>query len=157
MTVKLNNYCTMYYYSLIYKPCLHKQTRFFISPATLWNLSASLKISLPYQVYYQHLLNNPVSRPSFVPTVIAALHPSNRLWAPVFPDLLWHSQAALVDEKDLTGLPTCWGLRWSPCWILSYPQELLLLCRCYGPWLFRMKHCTFIAASAPWTKLISWW
>jgi len=52
-----------------------------------------------------------MSGPSFVSTVIAALHPSKRLWAPVCPDLLWHSQAASVDEKDLTGLPTCCGLR----------------------------------------------
>ena len=42
------------------------------------NLSASLKISLPYQAVYYYLLDNPVSGPSFVPTVIAALHPSNR-------------------------------------------------------------------------------
>jgi len=56
-------------------------------------------------------MDNPVSGPSFVPTVIAALHSSNRLWALVYPDLLWHSQAASVDKKDLTGLPTCWGLR----------------------------------------------
>ena len=41
------------------------------------NLSASLKISLPYQAVYYYLLDNPVSGPSFVPTVIAALHPSN--------------------------------------------------------------------------------
>ena len=75
------------------------------------NLFASLKISLPYQADYYYLLDNPVSGPSFVPTVIAALYPSNRLWAPVCPDLLWHSQAALVDGKDLTGLPIYWGLR----------------------------------------------
>ena len=75
------------------------------------NLSASLKISLPYQAVYYYLLDNPVSGPSFVPTVIAALHPSNRLWALVCPDLLWHSQATSVDGKDLTGLPICWGLR----------------------------------------------
>ena len=43
------------------------------------NLSASLEISLSYQVDYYYLLDNPVSGPSFVPTVIAALHPSNRL------------------------------------------------------------------------------
>ena len=42
-----------------------------------WNHSASLEISLPYQAVYQYLLDNPVSGPSFVPTVIAALHPSN--------------------------------------------------------------------------------
>ena len=43
------------------------------------NLSASLKISLSHQaVYYYYLLDNPVSGSSFVPTVIAALHPSNR-------------------------------------------------------------------------------
>jgi len=41
------------------------------------NLSASLEISLPYQAVYYYLLDNPVSRPLFVPTVIAALHPSN--------------------------------------------------------------------------------
>jgi len=41
------------------------------------NLSASLKISLSYQAVYQYLLDNLVSGPSFVPTVIAALHPSN--------------------------------------------------------------------------------
>ena len=63
------------------------------------NLSASLKISLSYQAVYYYLLDNPVSGPSFVPTVIAALHPFNRLWALVCPDLLWHSQAASVDEK----------------------------------------------------------
>ena len=75
------------------------------------NLSASLEISLPYQAVYYYLLDNPVSGLSFVPTVIAALHPLNRLWAPVCPDLLWRSQAASVDGKDLTGLPICWGLR----------------------------------------------
>jgi len=42
------------------------------------NLSASLEISLPYQAVYHYLLDNPVSGPSFVPTVIAALHPSNK-------------------------------------------------------------------------------
>ena len=42
------------------------------------NLSASLEISLPYQAVYYYLLDNPVSGPSFVPTVIAALHPSNK-------------------------------------------------------------------------------
>jgi len=41
------------------------------------NLSASFEISLSYQVDYYYLLDNPVSEPSFVPTVIAALHPSN--------------------------------------------------------------------------------
>ena len=48
------------------------------------NLSASLKISLPYQAVYYYLLDNPVSGPSFVPTVIAALHPSN-IPHPLFP------------------------------------------------------------------------
>ena len=43
------------------------------------NLPASLEIPLPYQAVYQYLLDNPVSGPSFVPTVIAALHPSNNL------------------------------------------------------------------------------
>jgi len=41
------------------------------------NLSAFLEISLPYQAVYYYLLDNLVSGPSFVPTVIAALHPSN--------------------------------------------------------------------------------
>jgi len=111
VSVKLNEYCTVYYCSLIYELCLHKQAHFFISTATSWNHFVSLKISFPYQAVYQYLLDNPVSEPSFVSTVIAALYPSNRLWAPVCPDLLWHSQAALVDGKDLTGLLTCWGLR----------------------------------------------
>jgi len=42
------------------------------------NLSASLEISLSYQAVYQYLLDNPVSGPPFVPTVIAALHSSNK-------------------------------------------------------------------------------
>jgi len=67
----------MYYCRLIYELCLYKCACFFVSPATLQNLSASLKISLFYQAIYQYLLDNLVSRPSFVPTVIAALHPSN--------------------------------------------------------------------------------
>jgi len=41
------------------------------------NFSASLEISLSYQAIYQYLLDNLVSGPSFVPTVIAALYPSN--------------------------------------------------------------------------------
>jgi len=41
------------------------------------NLSTSLEISLSHQAVYYYLLDNPVSGPSFVPTVIAALHPSN--------------------------------------------------------------------------------
>jgi len=41
------------------------------------NLSASLEISLSHQAIYYYLLDNLVSGPSFVPTVIAALHPSN--------------------------------------------------------------------------------
>ena len=77
--VKLNNYCTMYYCSLIYELCLHKHACFFVSTATSWNSSASLEIFLPYQAVYQYLLDNPVSGLSFVPTVIAALHPSNRM------------------------------------------------------------------------------
>jgi len=44
-----------------------------------WNLSASLKISFSYQAVYQYLLDNLVSGPSFVPTVIAALYPSNTM------------------------------------------------------------------------------
>ena len=75
------------------------------------NLFASLEIFLPYQAVYYYLLDNPVSGPLFVLTVIAALHPSNRLWALVCPDLLWRSQVASVDGKDLTGLLICWGLR----------------------------------------------
>ena len=81
----------MYYCSLMYEPCLHKQAYFFVSTATLRNLSASLEIFLLYQTVYQYLLDNLVSGLLFVPTVIAALHPSNRLWAPVCPDLLWCS------------------------------------------------------------------
>ena len=114
----------MYYCSLIYEPCLHKCAHFFVLPAMSQNLSASLEISLSHQAVYQHLLDNLVSGPSFIPTVIAAFYSPNRLWAPVCPDLLWCSQATSVDEKDLTSLPTCWGLGWSPCWILSCPQNL---------------------------------
>jgi len=77
LPVKLNNYCTVYYCRLIYEPCLHKWARFFVSTATSRNCSASIEISLSYQAVYQYLLDNPVSGPSFVPTVIAALHPSN--------------------------------------------------------------------------------
>jgi len=44
------------------------------------NHSASLKIPLSYQVIYYYLLDNSVSGPSFVPTIIAALHPSNTKW-----------------------------------------------------------------------------
>jgi len=43
------------------------------------NLSTSFKISLSHQAVYYYLLDNPVSGPSFVPTVIAALHPSNKI------------------------------------------------------------------------------
>ena len=67
----------MYYYSLIDELCLHKQAHFFVSTTMSWNHSASLEISLPYQAVHQYLLDNPVSGLSFVPTVIAALHPSN--------------------------------------------------------------------------------
>jgi len=145
----------VYYCSLIYELCLHKHAYFFVFNCHVANYSASLKISLPYQAVYQYLLDNLVSGPSFVPTVIAALHPSNRLWAPVCSDLLWRSQAASADGKDLTSLPICWGLRWFPCWIPSCPQDPLLLYRCSGPWLFRMKRCAFIAASPPCHKLHS--
>ena len=58
---------------------VHKQARFFISTATSRNCSASLKISLPYQAVYQYLLDNLVSGPWFVPTIIAAFHPSNKI------------------------------------------------------------------------------
>ena len=75
------------------------------------NHSAFLKIPLSYQVVYYYLLDNSVGGSSFVPTVIAALYPSNRLWVLVCPDLLWYSQAASVDKKNLTGLLICWGLR----------------------------------------------
>jgi len=75
-SVKLNNYCTVYYCRLIYKPCLHKQAHFFVSTVMLWNLSASLEIFFSYEAVYQYLLNNPVSGPSFI--IIAALHLSNR-------------------------------------------------------------------------------
>ena len=43
------------------------------------NLSASLEIFLSHQAVYYYLLDNLVSGPSFVLTVIAALHPSNTL------------------------------------------------------------------------------
>jgi len=75
--IKLDNYYTMYYCRLIYELCLHKCACFFISPAMSQNLSASLKIFLSYQAIYQYLLDNLVSRLLFVPTVIAALYPSN--------------------------------------------------------------------------------
>ena len=71
----------MYYCSLIYELCLHKWACFLVSTATSRNRSASLEISLSYQAVYQYLLDNPVSGPSFVPTVIAALHPSNTLFS----------------------------------------------------------------------------
>jgi len=77
--VKLNNYCTMYYCRLIYEPCLHKRGLLLYLSCHVMNCSASLEISLPYQAIYQYLLDNLVSGPLFVPTVIAALHPSNRL------------------------------------------------------------------------------
>ena len=67
----------MYYCSLIYEPCLHKGACLFISTVTSQNCSASLEISLPYQTVYQYLLDNLVSRPLFVPTVIVVLHSSN--------------------------------------------------------------------------------
>ena len=101
----------MYFYSLIYKSHLPKCGASLSQTATSRSLSTSLEISLSYQVIYSYLLDNSVSGPSFVPTVITALHPSNRLWALVCPDLLWYSQAASVDGKDLTGLSICWGLR----------------------------------------------
>jgi len=46
------------------------------------NHSASLKISLSHQAVYYYLLDNSVSGPSFVPTVIAALYPSNSVFRP---------------------------------------------------------------------------
>ena len=77
-SVKFNNHCTMCYCSLIYELCLHKCTRFFVSTAMSWNLFASFKIFLFHQAIYQYLLDNPVSGPSFVPIVIAALYSSNK-------------------------------------------------------------------------------
>ena len=67
----------MYFYSLIYKSCLPKHSASLSQTAMLLSLSASLKISLFYQVIYSYLLDNSVSGPSFVPTVIAALYSSN--------------------------------------------------------------------------------
>jgi len=64
--VKLNDYCTMYC-RLIYEPCLHKCICF-----NCHINRTSFEISLSYQAHYQYLLDNPVSGPSFVPTVIAA-------------------------------------------------------------------------------------
>ena len=75
--VKLNHYCTVYYCRLIYELCLHKQGLLLRLNCHITNCSTSLEISLPYQAVYQYLLDNPVSGPSFVPTVIAALQPSN--------------------------------------------------------------------------------
>jgi len=73
----LINYYIVYYYSLIYKSHLPKHSASLFQTATSQSLSASLEISLSYQVVYYYLLDNLVSRPSFVPTVIAALHSSN--------------------------------------------------------------------------------
>ena len=67
----------MYYCRLIYKLCLHKCTASSSQLPYYENLSASLEISLSYQAVYQHLLDNIVSGPLFVPTVITALYPSN--------------------------------------------------------------------------------
>jgi len=68
----------MYYSSLIYKPCLHKRGGLLLHlNCYIANCSASPKTSLSHQAVYQHLLDNLVSGPSFVPTVIATLHPSN--------------------------------------------------------------------------------
>jgi len=68
----------MYYCRLVYELCLHERACFFVSTATSRNCSAFLEISLSYQAVYQYLLNNLVSGPSFVYTVIAALYPSNK-------------------------------------------------------------------------------
>ena len=85
----------VYYCRLIYKLCLDKHAHFFVSTTTSQNLSASLKISLSYQAIYQYLVDNLVSRPSFVPTVIAALHPSNIYFFKLFHLILivpsWHT------------------------------------------------------------------
>jgi len=93
--------------------CLDKHACFFVSTATSWNLSASLEISLSYEAIYQYLLDNPVSGPSFVPTVIAALYPSNTMLP--YESLLSHMS---IDKKinqkkienkiniDLTILPS---------------------------------------------------
>jgi len=79
ISVKLNYYYTVYYFSLIYELCLDKYACFFVLTATSQNLSVSLKISFFYQTIYQYLLDNSVSGLSFVPTIIAALHSFNRL------------------------------------------------------------------------------
>jgi len=50
------------------------------------NCSASLKIPLSYQAVYYYLLDNSVSGLSFVPTVIAALHPSNII---LYASVVW--------------------------------------------------------------------
>ena len=71
----------MYFYSLIYKSCLPKHGAFLSQTATSRSLSASLEISLSYQVVYSYLLDNSVSGLLFVPTVIAALYPSNMLYS----------------------------------------------------------------------------
>jgi len=65
--------------SLYYMSCAYISALAFVSQLPHHkNFSASLKISLSYQAIYQYLLDNPVSGPLFVPTVITALHPSNR-------------------------------------------------------------------------------
>ena len=67
----------MYYCISILESCLPKRARFFVSTATsLRLLCFSRDRSFP-QVFYYYLLDNLVSRPSFVPTAIAAPHLSN--------------------------------------------------------------------------------
>jgi len=106
----------VYYCSLIYELCLHKCAHFFILTATSQNSSASLKISLPYQVCYQHLLDNPVSGPSFVPTVIAALHPSNRILIKMVAfqpcnDLVICFQTEDHNSHEISGLLQVWNMK----------------------------------------------
>jgi len=49
-SVKLDNYCTMYYCSLIYEPCLHKHACFFVSTATLQTSLLLLRSLFPIRL-----------------------------------------------------------------------------------------------------------
>ena len=64
---------------------------------------ASLKIPLSYQAIYQYLLDNLVSGPSFVPTVIAALHPSNRCEACVTNFIRPYLHQFFINSHGLNG------------------------------------------------------